>query len=125
MRGHIYSHKKSNSSVKVFPLIVSDSELLKWGMKGKPVIDEDSIIDADSTQENQNESFAENTCEDPSSDSLGSDSEQFNPARGNNPMMPFEGEFSNDIDLMKEMGLPLGFLTSPRDLEEVKKIHIQ
>ena len=39
--------------------------------------------------------------------------------RSREPPIPFEGEFEEDIDMMKAMGLPLGFLSSPMDVEEV------
>ena len=42
-----------------------------------------------------------------------------NPVRQSAPPVPFEGEYADDIELMKQMGLPLGFLRSPHDLEEV------
>lgn len=42
-----------------------------------------------------------------------------NPMRAARPLIPFEGEFEQDVDLLKSMGLPLGFLPSPFDLDRV------
>ena len=58
-------------------------------------------------------------CYDVTELSDGDSTDVINPARQPAPPVPFEGEFQTDVELMKQMGLPLGFLRSPRDLEEV------
>lgn len=44
-----------------------------------------------------------------------------NPMRASQPLIPFEGEFENDIEQLKSLGLPLGFLPSPFDLDRVRQ----
>ncbi|OQV17442.1 Trimethylguanosine synthase [Hypsibius exemplaris] len=43
-----------------------------------------------------------------------------NPMRAAKPLIPFEGEFANDAEVLKSLGLPLGFLHSPFDLDKDK-----
>ena len=43
-----------------------------------------------------------------------------NPMRADKPLLPFEGEFAHDAAMLLALGLPLGFLNSPFDLDKVR-----
>ncbi|CAH1772304.1 unnamed protein product [Owenia fusiformis] len=91
---------------------IHDKYLLHWGLKGKPIY-EDSDVEAHSGDEG--------VTHDPEGydgyDSLSDDAmEELNYMRKDKPLIPFHDEFHGDLELMKQMGLPLGFMNSPQDI---------
>ncbi|GAV03334.1 hypothetical protein RvY_13775 [Ramazzottius varieornatus] len=80
---------------------------------GDEVIVDDGALDLDSFGADVDENAHSAGCGFPSG-------RLPNPMRANKPLIPFEGEFAGDAGMLLALGLPLGFLNSPFDLDKEK-----